>query len=112
MATIYCYEHDTTSFPVTVTAGGAPLDLTGHTLAWLVAGTRSNRARHAIEVSVHTAPASGESALTIGPADIVAMGGSGTYTLTGVDVDTEGREITRAVCELIVRPRPAIPQGS
>lgn len=101
---------DQTVFPVEITedsgSGAVPVDITGHTLSWLISSSRDSGKLLQIDVSVHTNPSAGLSSLTITAANITAIGGEGTYWLTCVDVNA-GVEITRVVAKLIVLGRIA-----
>lgn len=108
LKTITTYVGDTKEWPVTIAyrSGGA-VDIAGHTLSWLVSATRDGAALLQVDVTSHSDPAGGVSALTLTAADLETIGGAGDYFLTGVDIDALGHEVTRAVCNLRIRGRPA-----
>lgn len=105
--TIKCYTGDTTSFPVEITENGTAMNITGHTLSWLISSTRDSDKLLQIDVTSHSAPTEGKSTLIITAANLVTIGGAGDYWITCVDVDALGKEITRVVANLLVLARVA-----
>lgn len=102
---LVCYLGDTTEWPVEITADGVAVNITGHTLSWLVSATRAGAVLLQVDVTSHSDPTAGLSALTLTPANLVTIGGEGDYWLTGIDVNG-GTEITRVVATLTVTARP------
>ena len=102
---------DTSVFPVTITQTTSgvttAVNITGHTLSWIISAQRDSVSLLTIDVTSHTSPTTGVSSLTLTPANITTIGGEGDYWLTCVDVDSSGFELTRIVMTLNVTARPA-----
>jgi hypothetical protein len=101
-----CYVGDTTVWPVEITADGVAVDITEHTLSWLVTAARTGTALLQVDVTEHSHADAGLSALELTAANLTAIGGAGDYWLTGIDVDGDDAELTRVVARLSVLDRP------
>lgn len=101
-----CFVGDTTQWPVEITADGVAVDITGHTLSWMVTAERTGTPLLQVDVTSHSDPTGGESELELTAANLTTIGGAGEYWLTGVDVDDADDEITRVVARLKVHDRP------
>jgi len=102
-----CYVGDTTQWPVEITTGGVAMDITGHTLSWLVTAEETEGpVLLQVDVTDHGDPTAGDSELELTAANLETIGGAGNYWLTGIDVNESDEEITRCVARLAIVARP------